>query len=90
MSFLMPFLLIFLYKYIAFMFSYLSHFKTLILLSFFTFWYSITYLGNLNWEVLTLVNSGKLFTTEFLTVTNTLSTLRGRGGQDLMLDQHLE
>ena len=38
----------------------------------FTFWYSIKYLGNIDWEVLLLAKLGKLFTTEFLTGANTL------------------
>ena len=41
-------------------FSFFFHGYLLISLSIFTFWYSIQYLANINWEVLLLTKLGKL------------------------------
>ena len=48
------------YFSLFFWFSFRTTVFMLILLSIFTFWYSIQYLGNINWEVLLLTKLGKL------------------------------
>ena len=66
MSILMSFSTCFLLKLRCFYvcLCYFSHFRILISLSIFTFWYSIKYLGNINWEVLPSAKLGTLHLTQ--------------------------
>ena len=66
MSILMSFSTCFLLKLRCFYvcLCYFSHFRILISLSIFKFWYSIKYLGNINWEVLPSAKLGTLHLTQ--------------------------